>query len=212
MGGTLPALFTLSYNYIKEDKMNKSILKKLIKEEIKNILREGENEQQNYMFFQNLHTIKRMVEKMMKLNPQEVDALLSNGHGWAVDHISTAADDVGEVGTWLCNKLGHEMNTPYMMSESTHPWYTSSEGYYKGHSGIGMGPKSTYNVEAYLKPYETVYNDAGEVKTIKNLGDLDGKHKDSHITFTDDTEDLFLNWFPAKPELYRSTSKFHKTA
>jgi hypothetical protein len=99
--------------------MNKSILKKLIKEEIKNILREGENEQQNYMFFQNLHTIKRMVEKMMQLNPQEVDALLSNGHGWAVDHISTAADDVGEVGTWLCNELGHEMNAPYMMSENS---------------------------------------------------------------------------------------------
>lgn len=33
-GGNLPALFTLSYNYIKESKMKKEILKKLIKEEL----------------------------------------------------------------------------------------------------------------------------------------------------------------------------------
>ena len=55
---------------------------------------------------------------MLTLNPQEVDALLSNGHAWAVDHISTSADDVGEVGTWLCNELSHEMNNINMMSEA----------------------------------------------------------------------------------------------
>lgn len=98
--------------------MNTNTLKKLIKEEIRSILKEGEHDQQNYMFFQNLHTIKKMVEKMLALNPQEVDALLSNGHAWAVDHISTSADDVGEVGTWMCNELGRDMNNTNMMSES----------------------------------------------------------------------------------------------
>ena len=96
--------------------MNNNTLKKLIKEEIRSILKEGEHDQQNYMFFQNLHTIKKMVEKMLALNPQEVDALLSNGHAWAVDHISTSADDVGEVGTWLCNELGQPSNN--MMNEA----------------------------------------------------------------------------------------------
>ena len=183
--------------------MKTDILKKLIKEEIKNIIREGENEQQNYMFFQNLHTIKRMVEKMLALNPQEVDALLSNGHGWAVDHISTAADDVGEVGTWLCNELSHESNN--MMNESTHPWYTSSEGYYKGQSSVGSGPRHSGNVIDFLKPNTLVYNDNGDMKTIKSVSD-------SHIIFTDGTKDFFMNWFPEKPELTRKTSKFHKTA
>jgi hypothetical protein len=98
--------------------MNNNTLKKLIKEEIRSILKEGEHDQQNYMFFQNLHTIKKMVEKMLALNPQEVDALLSNGHAWAVDHISTSADDVGEVGTWMCNELGRDMNNTNMMTES----------------------------------------------------------------------------------------------
>jgi hypothetical protein len=104
--------------------MKNKILKQLIKEEIKNILREGENEQQNYMFFQNLHTIKRMVEKMLQLNPHEVDTLLSNGHGWAVDHISTAADDVGEVGTWLCNEVGQPSNNMMNENNENNNWET----------------------------------------------------------------------------------------
>lgn len=104
--------------------MNKNILKNLIKEEIKNILREGENNHQNYMFFQNLQTIKRMAEKMLALNPHEVDALLSNGHAWAVDHISTAADDVGEVGTWLCNELGQKSNNMMNENNENNDWNT----------------------------------------------------------------------------------------
>jgi hypothetical protein len=176
--------------------MKDIILKKLIKEEIKNILREGDNEHQNYMFFQNLHTIKKMVEKMLQLNPQEVDTLLSNGHGWAVDHISTSADDVGEVGTWLCNELEQKMNNTSMMSEGTHPWYTSANGYYKGQNVQGVkqlpGPKHTGNVSQYLKPNVTVYNDKGESKTIKTVSD-------SHLQFSDGTEDYFMNWFVEKP-------------
>ena len=104
--------------------MKTNILKKLIKEEIKNVLREGDNEHQNYMFFQNLQTIKRMAEKMLALNPQEVDALLSNGHGWAVDHISTAADDVGEVGTWLCNMMAQRSNPMMNEDKQSNDWNT----------------------------------------------------------------------------------------
>ena len=120
----IPPFFTLKYIYNKDDKMKDIILKKLIREEIKNILREGDNEHQNYMFFQNLHTIKRMAEKMLALNPQEVDTLLSNGHGWAVDHISTSADDVGEVGTWLCNELGQQSNNMMNESNELNNWET----------------------------------------------------------------------------------------
>jgi hypothetical protein len=101
--------------------MKTETLKTLIKEEIKNILREGENEHQNYMFFQNLHTIKKMTEKMLALNPQEVDLLLSNGHAWAVDHISTSTDDITEVGTWLCNNI-QKMSNLNTISNETKPY------------------------------------------------------------------------------------------
>ncbi len=96
--------------------MNKQALRKLIREEAKKVIAESHDDQTNYMFFQNLHTIKRMVEKMMEMNPAQVDQLLSNGHGWAVDHIATSTDDITEVGQWLCNELGVEMPR-HMMKE-----------------------------------------------------------------------------------------------
>ena len=84
--------------------------KRLLKE-FAVVTKENSAEQQNYMFFQNLHTIKRMVEKMMEMNPEQVDNLLSSGHAWAVDHIATSTDDVSEVATWLCNELDEELPT-----------------------------------------------------------------------------------------------------
>jgi len=56
---------------------------------------------ENYMFFQNLKTIKKMVDAMLQMDPAQVDQMLSDGHGWAVDHIATSKDDVEEVGGFL---------------------------------------------------------------------------------------------------------------
>jgi len=56
-----------------------------------------EHENENYMFFQNLKTIHHAIGELLNMDPQKVDSLLSNGHAWAVDHISTSADDVEEV-------------------------------------------------------------------------------------------------------------------
>ena len=52
---------------------------------------------QYYMFFQNLKTIRNAVDKILALDPKEVDEILKNGHDWAADHISTSKDDVEEV-------------------------------------------------------------------------------------------------------------------
>lgn len=82
---------------------NLNILKKLIKEELAT-LREGHNEMENYMFFQNLQTIHKATGEMLQMDPEYVDGVLSNGHQWAVDHIATSADDVGEVHTFLANR------------------------------------------------------------------------------------------------------------
>lgn len=63
-------------------------------------------DQNNYMFFENLKTIKKMVDAMLQLDAKQVDEMLSDGHGWAVDHIATSKDDVEEVGGFLMNGLG----------------------------------------------------------------------------------------------------------
>ena len=56
---------------------------------------------QNYMFFGNLKTIKRLVDEMLEMDEAQVDAMLTNGHNWALDHIATSKDDVEEVFNFL---------------------------------------------------------------------------------------------------------------
>jgi hypothetical protein len=62
-------------------------------------------ETSNYMFFGNLKTIKRLVDEMLEMDEAKVDAMLSDGHNWAVDHIATSKDDVEEVFNFLA---GHD--------------------------------------------------------------------------------------------------------
>lgn len=66
---------------------------------------EGEHEKQYYMFFQNLASIKHYVDEIMKMNPDDVDSLIKNGHDWAADHISTSKDDIQEVAEWIRNRM-----------------------------------------------------------------------------------------------------------
>ena len=55
----------------------------------------------NYMFFQNLKTIKQMVDELLKLDEKMVDGILASGHDWAEDHIATSKDDIEEVHNFL---------------------------------------------------------------------------------------------------------------
>lgn len=66
---------------------------------------EGGSEKQHYMFFQNLASIKHYIDEIMKMNPDEVDNLLKNGHDWAADHIATSKDDIQEVAEWIRNEM-----------------------------------------------------------------------------------------------------------
>jgi hypothetical protein len=59
-----------------------------------NEMREDSN---NYMFWQNLKTIVHAANELLNMDCDKVDSLLSDGHGWALDHLATSADDVEEV-------------------------------------------------------------------------------------------------------------------
>jgi hypothetical protein len=63
------------------------------------------HELNNYMFFQNLHTLKNAIDELLELDPHEVDQILTNGHGWALDHIATSVDDVEEVYHFMANSI-----------------------------------------------------------------------------------------------------------
>jgi hypothetical protein len=69
----------------------------------------GEEDVDEYMFFQNLKTIRDSVSMMLSLDPKAVNALLKDGHAWAVDHISTSKDDVEEVAGFLKGRLSESI-------------------------------------------------------------------------------------------------------
>lgn len=93
--------------YLKELKSN---MKDLITKKLFEMV-EGKSETQNYMFFNNLKTIHEAIGNMLKMEPNQVDQLLSDGHNWALDHISTAADDIEEVYHFLSATIGDKTNS-----------------------------------------------------------------------------------------------------
>lgn len=68
-------------------------------------MNEGENESNNYMFWSSLKTIQHASKELLEMDYDSVDRLLSDGHGWALDHIATSADDMEEVYHFLANTL-----------------------------------------------------------------------------------------------------------
>lgn len=62
-----------------------------------------------YMFFQNVKSIHKMTSEILNMNHSQVSNLLSEGHGWALDHIATAADDVTEVHGFISGNLSESI-------------------------------------------------------------------------------------------------------
>ena len=66
---------------------------------------EGEenNGNQNYMFFNNLNTMKKMVDEMLEMDESTIDSILSE-HDWASDHISVANENLEHVFNFLSSQ------------------------------------------------------------------------------------------------------------
>jgi len=78
--------------------------------QFKKLISENHDEAENYMFFANISNIKRMCEEILEMDHSMVDSTLTDGHGWAVDHIATSKDDVEEVYGFLKStfELSHD--------------------------------------------------------------------------------------------------------
>jgi len=114
-------------------------------------------EQQNYMFFGNLKTIKRLVDEMLEMDEAEVDNLLSNGHNWALDHIATSKDDVEEVFNFLA---GHSDDHEEVHHEEEHE-----------EKPLLGGPESSHTVhDNHMREMEK--SEGGEEKNIKGFEDF----------------------------------------
>jgi hypothetical protein len=76
-------------------------------------------ETQNYMFFGNLQTIKRLVDEMLKMDESKVDQILKE-HDWASDHISVATENLEQVFDFLAGNNQTEEENPLGGPESSH--------------------------------------------------------------------------------------------
>ena len=68
-------------------------------------------ENENYMFFANVENICRMCREILDMDKNQVDQILSDGHGWAVDHVATSKDDMEEVYGFL-KTHSHDSSEP----------------------------------------------------------------------------------------------------
>jgi hypothetical protein len=72
---------------------------------------------------------------MLEMDEATVDAMLSDGHNWALDHIATSKDDVEEVFNFLAGhdlseegeEFGHEHEIEDFGSEEAEEEFTSEE-------------------------------------------------------------------------------------
>jgi hypothetical protein len=62
-----------------------------------------DNGNQNYMFFNNLNTIKRLVDEMLEMDESTIDTILTE-HDWASDHISVANENLEHVFNFLSSQ------------------------------------------------------------------------------------------------------------
>jgi hypothetical protein len=105
-------------------------------------LNESNYETKNYMFFSNLQQIHRQSQMLMKMNPQELDQIIQNGHDWADDHISEAKNNMDQVFDFFMNKTKRKENvTPNMFSFGLNEEKQLVEKCWDGYKQIGSKKK-----------------------------------------------------------------------
>ena len=142
--------------------------------EVPNCVPVNENmgESNNYMFFNNLKTIHEAINGLMQMDQSAIDSILSDGHGWALDHMATSADDIDEVYHFLSamanGQDGYNGNTPngYSDEHGSVELINMNEAEYKGKK-VTLGKPSHGDVKKF-KVF--VKNSKGNVVKV-NFGD-----------------------------------------
>jgi DNA-directed RNA polymerase subunit RPC12/RpoP len=128
--------------------------------------KEESMESENYMFFGNLQTIHRLVGELLEMNPSRVDSVLRNGHNWAVDHVTTAKDDIEEVANFLINEMNggfdeeasevHEEYDEYEDDEEEGTAYSDYDYEESDDEYMPEGSSTSYICEGCGSAYEEV--------------------------------------------------------
>ena len=130
--------------------MRKLQLRQLIKEELN-----------RYMFFQNLESIKIMVDELLKMDEKMVDSILADGHDWANDHITTSKDDIEEVHSFLTSKrasMSADNNNPPKYEEGDMFGYMGSRYIVLSDSGYVVKAKRESDKKEFMFNYAQLNN------------------------------------------------------
>ena len=55
------------------------------------------HELKNEMFFNDIYSIYEDVSELLEMDSNQIDSLLSDGHGWALDHVATSTNDIEHI-------------------------------------------------------------------------------------------------------------------
>jgi hypothetical protein len=128
-----------------------------------------EDESNNYMFWQNVKNLHHGAKQLLELDFNTVDRILSDGHGWALDHVTTATDNVEQVYHFIENEVGSydgETEGGYSDEFGSVQNTTMNEAEYKGRT-VKLGKPMKGDVKKF-KVF--VKNKSGKVVKV-NFGD-----------------------------------------
>jgi hypothetical protein len=131
------------------------------------------------MFWLNLKTICHATKEMLEMDCSTVDSILSDGHAWAIEHITTSKDDIEEVYHFLSGMLDsyedhdyEEWSKPMQADDSVQ---ASDSLQYHLDNGIALG-ESVYRYGS-----KEFFNLLKEVKGLYKKGLISLNENDSFI-------------------------------
>jgi hypothetical protein len=123
-------------------------------------------EPQNYMFFDNLQTIKKAIDTMLQMDPAQVDQILADGHNWAADHIATSKDDIEEVAGFFMNKMGEMTHNPLAEPNMEMPFVHTFESFNETHSYGHLLNQFYDNEKEFAVSVLTLLRDRSDIKDL----------------------------------------------
>ena len=95
-------------------------------------LMEGQEMEQNYMFFSNLEQIERQCKLLREIDPSVIEELLNNGHDWADDHVTEAKVNLDQVFDFIMNETKNHHNDQENVSADMNQFSLNEDGKMKG--------------------------------------------------------------------------------
>jgi hypothetical protein len=99
-----------------------------------------DGKQDNYMFFGNLETMKRLVDTLLEMDESQIDNIL-NEHDWASDHISVATENLEQVFDFLAGVVGQPNENKFDEVEKEVEPDVKSFNDFKGDEGVETNPE-----------------------------------------------------------------------